>query len=230
MLFFTFLPWLAPCLVFPLRFGEGDAERLQQFLQFDFWAASLECHPKSSTFMDTVTQPTWKLKLQHLCPANKDLEQLFKKKKKTKVHMQIKENAISMFPYGTSSLSSLPGFRELCWASSVCSKHLLAFYSNPPPFRRCTGSDLEGYDRMRKDLRWVSGIRLLPGTGSVLSLLQDAFCCVWFLRRFLVLEQFTAATTLCWTLAWFLRGVPCSSCCRIMFCAAPCAYTSWFCW
>lgn len=145
--------------------------------------------------MDTVTQPTWKLKLQHLCPANKDLEQLFKKKKNQKVHMQIKENAISMFPYGTSSLSSLPGFRELCWASSVCSKHLLAFYSNPPPFRRCTGSDLEGYDRMRKDLRWVSGIRLLPGTGSVLSLLQDAFCCVWFLRRFLVLEQFTAATT-----------------------------------
>lgn len=158
--------------------------------------------------MDTVTQPTWKLKLQHLCPANKDLEQLFKKKKNQKVHMQIKENAISMFPYGTSSLSSLPGFRELCWASSVCSKHLLAFYSNSPPFRRCTGSDLEGYDRMRKDLRWVSGIRVLPGTGSVLSLLQDAFCCVWFLWRFLVLEQFTAATTLCWTFPWFLRVFP----------------------
>lgn len=92
--------------------------------------------------------------------------------------MQIKENAISTFPYGTSSLSSLPGFRELCWASSVCSKHLLAFYSNSPPFRRCAGRDLEGYYRMRKDWDWVSGIRVLPGTGSVLSLLQDAFCCV----------------------------------------------------
>lgn len=195
----------------------------------------------SEQLLLSVTQnpaPSWTL--SHSQPGNwnysisaqqtRTWSSCLKRKKKQKVHMQIKENAISMFPYGTSSLSSLPGFRELCWASSVCSKHLLAFYSNSPPFRRCTGSDLEGYDRMRKDLRWVSGIRLLPGTGSVLSLLQDAFCCVWFLRRFLVLEQFTAATTLCWTLAWFLRGVPCSSCCRIMFCAAPCAYTSWFCW
>lgn len=77
--------------------------------------------------------------------------------------MQIKENAISMFPYGTSSLSSLPGFRELCWASSVCSKHRLAFCFNSPPFRE-----------VHCEWSWLS----LPGWGKIVKMgfWHEGFC------------------------------------------------------
>lgn len=186
---------------FPLHFGEGEAERLQQFLQFDFWAASLSVTPSPapSWTLSHSQSGNWNYSLTwHLCPAtNKDFEQLFKRKNQ-KVHMQIKENAISMFPYGASSLSSLPGFRELCWASSVCSKHLLAFGSYSPPFRRCTGSDLECYYQDEERLRWVSGMRVLARDRFYpVSPAGCILLCAWFLWRFWVLAQFTAATTLC---------------------------------
>lgn len=75
---------------FPLLFGKGEAQQLpagcltiERLILNNFY----ECKTKSSTFMDTCAiQPTWKLKLQsrvmcYLCPASKDTEQLFKRKK-----------------------------------------------------------------------------------------------------------------------------------------------------
>lgn len=172
------------------------------------------------------SQPgNWSYSLKYyLCPANKDLEQLFKRKNR-KCTCKLKRMQLACFLYGTSSLSSLPGFRELCWASSVCSKHCLAFCFNSPPFRRCTVNDLDcccqDEERLLRWVFWPWGF--LPGTGSLLSLLKDAFCCVLDFSGGLNISQLPPFCAKILLDFWGVFHSP--SCCRIVFCAVPCTCT-----
>lgn len=95
--------------------------------------------------------------------------------------MQIQENTISMFSHGTSSLSSPPGFRKMCWASAACSKHLaccLVCAVTHSLLGGALSTILSYWQKEERLLKRVPCIRVLTRPSSLLSLLEDAFCCV----------------------------------------------------